>query len=112
MAVKGARSVCIHRSEAETLDSCRSEGYAAVSAAGCGCNHEKHTPPRKLRRFCTIPFATDPVPSATLSGVECHRQPGATHRAFLPELPRRALSLTTGRQARRRPLVVWQQLTG
>jgi hypothetical protein len=28
--------------------------------------------PRKLPRFCTIPFATDPVACATLSGVECH----------------------------------------
>jgi len=28
-AVKGARSVCVHRSEAETLGGCRSEGYRA-----------------------------------------------------------------------------------
>jgi hypothetical protein len=34
---------------------------------------------RKLPRFCTIPFATDPVACATLSGVECHSQPHAKH---------------------------------
>jgi hypothetical protein len=68
MAVKGARSVCVHRSEAETLDGHRSEGYAAQAARmpGSRWNRKKRTPPRKLRRFCMIPFATDPVACATL----------------------------------------------
>jgi hypothetical protein len=37
---------------------------------------------RKLPRFCTIPFATDPVACATLSGVECHLNPHAQHGAL------------------------------
>jgi len=48
--------------------------------------------PLPLRRFCTIPFATDPVACATLSGVECHRKPHAQHGGFLGTLAGRGCS--------------------
>ena len=56
-AVKGARSLCVHRSGAETLDGHRSGGYAASAAP--------------------VPFATASVPNATLRGVECRYSPDA-----------------------------------
>ena len=36
----------------------------------------------QVPRFCTIPFATDPVACPTLEGVECHLNPHAKHGAL------------------------------
>jgi len=47
-AVKGARSLCVHRSEAETLDGCRSGGYA----------RERVGMPVQSRSFALNRFAT------------------------------------------------------
>jgi hypothetical protein len=70
-AVKGAHSLCVHRSEAQTLDGYRSEGYAASAAPVPFATAQNS----KLRQFCMIPFATTSVPNATLSGVECRLYP-------------------------------------
>jgi hypothetical protein len=72
-AVKGARSLCVHRSGAETLDGHRSGGYAASAAPVPFATAQNSKP----RHFCMIPFATASVPNATLQGVECHSTPDA-----------------------------------
>ena len=55
MAVKGARSLRVHRSEAQTLDGCRSRGYAASAAPVADATTKNTLHPQDA------PFLHDPI---------------------------------------------------
>ena len=102
-AVKAARFLRVHRSEAQSLDGRRSGGYAASAAHARACTNScccdgfpapesvsartrdgsrrKRTPPRSLH-VLTFPPGTIFGFHTTPQGMECHPQPDAKQRVF------------------------------